>query len=321
MSSMNADIFDKVLLTDGTEEFLFPSWVNTLVWFGDHVRCYETPGERLVSLVVVPRREFASIFIALGCLGGGIRSSRGALNWDKFSTLERHTRVYWRSTEGIQFTGEIVGVTQFDGNSFISIKPDAMRGTKYQNALISISKNTFNSYQFSLERFVSSTKQDERDQALEFHRHYFGEKIDCWKNQDLCETLIVGDKSRILDEINSLSIKNDSRCYSLESILYCADMNKGVASKTKVVSPRSEKVNFDSRVVIADGALAFQARDHFSRTANLVFLIDRVSITQDFLDFQFILRDHYSELEVIDDSLNFPNFTSGIEIASFRVRS
>lgn len=87
-----------ILVTDepGANEFLMARWARFVMECGFAARSIQEDNLRTILVLLLPTREFASIFAALGIVLGSLRSTRDSLTWREFLSLDAGTELYVR---------------------------------------------------------------------------------------------------------------------------------------------------------------------------------------------------------------------------------
>lgn len=82
--------------TPGADEISMARWARFLTACGFAARSIQKDNVRSILVLLLPTREFASVFVALGIILGSLRSTRKSLTWREFLTLEKGTELYVR---------------------------------------------------------------------------------------------------------------------------------------------------------------------------------------------------------------------------------
>ena len=106
-----------ILVADkpGAHEFSMARWARFVMECGFAARTIQKDNVRSILVLLLPTREFASLFAALGIILGSLRSTRDSLTWQQLLSLEEGTELYVRFTHKNK-TRSLKGVVDEKGN-------------------------------------------------------------------------------------------------------------------------------------------------------------------------------------------------------------
>lgn len=89
-----------ILVADkpGANEFSMAHWARFVMECGFTSRSVQRTNVRAILVLLLPTREFASLFAALGIILGSLRSTRDSLTWQQLLSLEEGTELFVRFT-------------------------------------------------------------------------------------------------------------------------------------------------------------------------------------------------------------------------------
>jgi hypothetical protein len=257
-----------------------PNWALLQICLGYWARLQHPGEKRFLAILLLPTREYSSVFTTLGALMAGAEEFSDELNWPKFKHLARETTVYWQSTTSSKgYSGSTQGIVEMYGQEFIEVRiqtaPRKLEvGTKRQ-----ISKAHFQDYRFSLEKPLGLAKTQSTLSAWTGLKGLLPSFSENWLTTDGSELLVVTTVQRFLDEAKSISFHFQDTRIELGELL-CTDRNRDSrVSKTKV-EPSKGAIAGTFPLVILDGITPYYIQEHIDQKSNILIILSRSEFDQ-----------------------------------------
>jgi len=297
-------------------------WVKACIYIGKWAKsCYRKDNRR-ITIVVLPSREVATAFIALGALISSISSYKDGLSWTKFSTLDSGLEIYWKKVEtGELFIGRVMGIEPIGSEPAIKLEITKSRKSRDVGTKILIPEGQFNKFQFSLEKPASVQKEVDINASIAFIDQLIGDISPSWAKSDGQDLLLVTKIKQFQSSIDCLlAAVGDEALQSIkfQSLLGFERLGDGKHSKLKI-SHSKGNLESTAELVILDGPSAFSIKEHISVRSDLLIAFDTLEFNENELAF-------VNELEVVaepddcKDDLFYgakEKFPVGFEVSSY----
>ena len=303
--------------TDSIEE-----WVKACIYLGKWAKSCYRKNTRRITFVVLPSRECATAFIALGALISSVSAYKDGLTWTKFSTLDTGVEIYWKRIEsGDLFIGKVIGVELIVSDLAIKLEITKSRKAKDIGSVILIPQGQFNKFQFSLEKPASAKREVVINASIAFLEHLIGDVSPAWATSDGQELLLVTKINQFKSSIENLIAgvsQEEVRQIELESLLGFEKLGDGRHSKLKISHPKGD-LGSSAKLVILDGPSAFSVKEHIPLENDLLIVFDSLEFNENELDF-------VNELELVTESNDVNDglfqkvaekFPVGFEVSSY----
>jgi len=317
-----ADFSQRISVNDAASATsALPDWAASLMWLGAWCRSNQQVGKRLIVFAVLPTRNLAAAFAGLGSLVAGAREFKDELSWPIFSALPCGSCVFWRDSNGVRCSGEIVGVTEYKGAEFVAVKVIKARKKSDVGTCRKFGRSQFDTYQFSEEKPPSPLQANAFSEALHSIKLLIGDIHPKWLSVDGAEALIVSNVTSFETAVENLSISVDGAKPVNLRILLCLDRNNTQRhAKLRIEPPRGDmKGTFP--LAILDGPSAFWAHEHLGAVNNMLVILDRS-------EYQDGIHDKVLELQLIPQAVGVADlaaipdkFAHGFELAGFWIDS
>lgn len=313
-------ISDKASINVATDSI--DEWVKACIYIGKWAKSQYIRDTRRITFAVLPTRENATAFIALGALISSVSAYKDGLTWTKFSTLNSGVKIYWKRVEsGNLFTGKVIGVELIASESAIKLEITKSRKAKDIGSITKIPKSQFNKFQFSLEKPASVQREVAINASIAFMEHLIGGISPAWAKSDGQDLLLVTKMNQFKSSIEHLLagiVSDEVRQIQFESLLGFEKLGDGRQSKLKISHPKGD-LESTAELVILDGPSAFSIKEHIPISNDLLIVFDSLEFNENELEFvnelelvaeQNNLHDGYSEDYV-------EKFPVGFEVSSY----
>lgn len=311
---------DDIQLIDDSTEIITPPWVDFFIAIGAWCRRNQIKNKRLITVVVVPTRELASGFSALGSLMEGAKAFEDSLSWPTFRSLPLESIVHWKQKVGkSNFSGKILGFENISGTEFISLEVTKPAAIAKKGLVQKVSKNHFDSYLFTTEPPVNSSKVFSMAMANNLLSSWIGSISPKWVWADGAECLIVTSMSRFEKDFSDISITCDGQQpISVLDLLCLGNNNDATHSKLRISHSRG-CVDGKFPLIILDGPDAFHLFVHSSNSSNLLIILERGEYLNDIHGTVLQMRSYGAEcLELLNAGL--PSIIpAGIDFSAYTV--
>lgn len=297
-------------------------WVKVCIYLGKLALSSFKTDARRITFIVLPSRESASAFIALGALISSARTYEDGLTWEKFSVLDSGEEIYWKRAEsGDFFKGKVIGVELIGHDSAIKLEITKSRKARDIGTLILIPKAQFHKFQFSLERPASGQREIILNTSVAFLEKLIGAISPGWAKSDGQDLLLVTKMNQFKASIESLSVGvGDEEVQQIEiaSLLGFEKLSDGMHSKLKISHPKGE-LNSSAKLVILDGPSAFSIKEHIPLASDLLIVFDSQEFNENELAFVNELKLESEISNFNDESLHglTEQFPVGFEVSSY----
>ena len=158
-----------------------PDWAVAYIWLGALARITSHPGCRAIFYVVVPNRDLAAAFSALGALLAGASVHTNSPSWGRFKQLPKDTNVYWKERQGEKnFEGKILGYSSFEGTEFINVKVTRPASQARNGLEKSVSEMYFDRCSFTLDKPLQTHKHGKFKIAGSWYNNLIENPYDDW---------------------------------------------------------------------------------------------------------------------------------------------
>jgi len=306
-----------ITVWDRDEECPLPPWAASLIWLGYWCRLTQLHGKRLIVFAILPTRDLAASFAAVGALLGGARAFKDSLSWPRFREMPIGSVVHWKETQsGAKFSGIISAFREEYGTEFISLKVTRPVRRATAGLVTSISRNVFDNYLFTQEAPPTSARSTAFGRSENLVRSLLGDLNPKWAWAEGPESILVTRMTAFGDAMADLSLSCDgSPRVAMTELLCAARSNEAILAKLHISHPRG---NLDGRypLAILDGAEPFDRVPHLPEAANLLTILDRSEFSQEIKD-QLLRLSHVFQIDELGEiPAEFPH---GIELAAYVV--
>lgn len=321
MQEINFTNSNQLKLKENGVEFEAPQWVDFLISLGGLCRIkQDESSKKIVTLAVLPSREFAAGFTALGSLLHGAKMFEDNLSWLTFKSLPINSEVHFKPENATsKYSGNIIDYTKIEGIEFIVVKVTKPARVAKGGGTYLISKNKFDNYFFSVEKPPTISRNNAMEKANRFYEDWLENLNPKWIWSDGAESLIVGAlsdlttgyknlffSSRLLDQI------------SMDEMLCMQHIKEPHHSKLRITHPRGDlEGNFP--LIILDGPDAFNIFTHRSMQSNILILLERSEYHENIHN--TVLQLKQTATDITEQMLyDLPSMVpAGIEFISFAV--
>ena len=296
---MKIDTFDSLIgfrqplyITDKSsidiETDLIGGWVKVCIYLGKWAISNYKKDARRITFVVLPSRESAAAFIALGALISSASAYKDGLTWKNFSELDSGVEIYWKRIEsGDLFIGKVIGVELIACEPAIKLEITKSRKARDIGSVILIPQGQFDKFQFSLEKPASAQREVVINAGIAFLEHLIGGVSPAWAKSDGQDLLLVTKMNQFKSSIDYLLVGvggGEVRPIGLESLLGFEKLGDGKHSKLKISHPKGD-LNSNARLVILDGPSAFSIKEHIPLASDLLIILDSLEFNENELAF------------------------------------
>ena len=280
-------------------------WVKACIYLGKWAKSQYRKDTRRITFVVLPSRESATAFIALGVLISSVSAYKDGLTWAKFSTLDSGVEIYWKRVEyGNLCIGNVNGIELIESES--AIKLEITKSPKKDiGSTILIPESQFNKFQFSLEKPASAQREVVINESLTFMEHLIGGISPAWAKSDGQDLLLVTNMNQFKSSIEYLCAGVgglDAHPIKFESLLGFEKLGNDRHSKLKISHSKGD-LKSNAELVILDGPSAFSIKEHVPLKNDLLIVFDSLEFNENELGF-------VNELESIVEPDNFDDESS-----------
>jgi len=315
------DIRQRVSILYGDHTYSVPDWAATLIYLGSWVRSNSIADKRLIVAIVLPTRELAAAFAAIGCLIAGASAFEDALSWPKFKSLPTGREVFWSLRDGTdRYRGKILGVEERGNSEFISLCVSKAPRRKVIGTTLQINRRYFEGYRFTEEAPPTRPKTELFNAAKQALGRLVENLNPKWVWADGAEGLLVTSVATFENSIKGLSLSIGERGPIAISDLLCSARNRDQShSKLRIEHPRGALAG-DFPVAILDGPNAFLVHEHLAKIPNLLVILDRSEYQQDIHDVLLSLRSISCDSHNDDLQESIPGtFPAGVEVAAYLI--
>ena len=315
------DICQGVSILHGHDKYPMPDWAASLVCLGSWVRSNSFADKRLIVVVVLPTRELAAAFVAIGCLVAGASAFEDALSWPTFKNLPMGREVYWSRRDGSErYRGKILGFEERENAEFISLCVSKAPRRNVIGTTLQINRRYFEGYRFTEEAPPTRPKTVLLNAAMRALAPLVENLNPKWIWADGAEGLLVTGVSTFENSIEGLALSIGEQAPIAISGLLCSGRNNDQShSKLRIDHPRGT-LSGDFPVAILDGLNAFLVHEHLAMVPNLLVILDRSEYKQDAHDVLLSLRS--ISCDNLDNRLkeSIPDaFPAGVEVAAYLI--
>lgn len=306
-----------IFLLDGDERGPLPDWGKALLWLGWWCRSFQLNEKRILAVVVLPVRTYASIFVGLGCLLAGARQFRGGFSWNDLENLPPGTEIFWKTaSHGVRYQGVILD-RHHGAPGLVPVRITATRRSREIGLVWSFSPARFAECLFSEECLPTEKGTAATDNAMRFHRDLGLETDPRWVCTAGAEGLIVTNQSAFWEAVDGMQIaaKTDSPL-PLSDILCAAGFHDRNVAKLRLTAASRIPEHVGALVTILDGPVAWDQMPHVD-TGNIVVLLERAEYTADVQNF-LLEAANFAVEPPADLKREIPSrFPPGIELTTF----
>jgi hypothetical protein len=296
-------------------------WVKACIFLGMWVKSQYQKDTRRITFVVLPSRDIATAFIALGALVSSLRNYKDGLSWEKFSTLSSGVEIFWKKIEtGNLFTGRVLGVECMASETAIKLEITKSRKSKDIGVTMLIPESQFNRYHFSVERPASSKREAVINSSLEFMELMIGNVAPAWAVSNGQDLLLVTKMNKFKALIHNVLVgveMDKSPTMPLENLLGFEQLGIGRHSKMKITHPKGD-LDTNADLVILDGSSAFSIKDHIPLASDLLIVFESLEFNENELEFvnQVELATQ-ANAAPFEFSITLGSFPVGFEVSSY----
>ena len=296
-------------------------WVEFLLSIGGLFRTkIPSSGKNIVTVVIMPTRNYASGFVALGAMLSGALNYEDKLCWDKFRALPINSEVYFKEPNShSKYSGSIVEFTKIFDDEFIRLQVLKPLNIAKKGLIYSVSRNNFDQYSFSIEQPLSEIKADIMDKAALLIKKWLVDLNPKWIGSDGAECLIVGTLSELRTRYKDIFITSDNTSpISVEEILCMQNITDSRHGKVRFTHSRGS-LDGNFPLLILDGSDAFNILSQGGINSNVLILLERSEYHDSINNTVLQLKQSAKDVtESILDDLPNP-VPAGIEFMSFSV--
>lgn len=306
-----------IFLQEGDEKLPLPDWSKALVWFGWWCRQYQMDGRRILAVVILPARRYASVFVGLGCLLAGATQFRGGFSWDDLQSLPPGTEIFWKTaSHGVRYQGTIL-----EGNDgipgLVRVLITSTRRSSEVGSVWYFSPAKFAECLFSEECLPAEKGTAAIDNALRFHRDLGLETDPKWIWTAGAEGLIVTNQAGFREAVKGLNIAVGTQApLPLGDVLCAAGIHDKNIAKLRLASSGRVSERIHAPLTVLDGAAAWDQMSHV-HTGNVVVLLERTEYTADVHNV-LLEAAAYADEPPADIRLDIPGrLPPGVEASTF----
>ena len=269
---------------DGTERQELSKWVNFLFRCGFLLRTCQVNDARIVIALLLPTRELAAAFAAVGIILGSLKSTVEFLTWKQFLTLPSGTELYVRfhhKKSNRSLKGEVGekkdGPYGLERRIKIVNGPKAVRGSSEI-----VLESTFGRLGISMTEHPKKGRMDSIVQAGTFLRGVSRFYKPNWLVSSQTEALVITNKAEWKRVCNSvrIGIAGQPQANFLADVLLASDIRDRRMSRIALSAPGKDVSSVYAPVAIIDGPRALpQWREVNAR--NLLVLADQIEFDEE----------------------------------------
>lgn len=317
MSNITSSTINLVSFEEDGAKFDVPSWSQFLITLGEVCRVKRLEDNRkIVTLVVLPSRNFAAGLTALGSLLGGASKFVSELTWSAFSVLPIHSEVHFKY-KNVNYSGNISELIEINEEEFIKVgitRPiKAARG----GGAYFISESVFEDYSFTIEKPPSVSKTASMMRADAYFRQWLKNINPKWIWADGAESLVVGTLSKLTTDYKKLLLKSDGLDpIPMDELLSMQNITEPCHGKVRITHSRGD-LSGEFPLVILDGPDAFNILSNTAIKSNILVILERSEYNENISNTVLQLKQTTSDITeqmFYDLSLSAP---PGIEFISF----
>jgi len=312
--------YDAISVLDGTEEHSLPEWAASLIWLGSWCRGFQDPARRLVSVAVMPARDLAAAFAALGALLAGAELYKDELSWPRFRVLPAGTTVYLKSLDGkVKYSGIILGTEELDGSEFMKISVTKPASNAKSGLVLSVSKRHFDGYLCRLEKPPSEPETESLAQTRHFLASLNPRIHDKWIWADGAEALVVTKIASFDQSLINLSLRGAwGQTAAISDLLCMARSGGSEHAKLRLTHPRGD-ISGAIPLAILDGKDPLEIHEHLKADCNLLVLLARHEYTDGIDDLFLQLKAASRETVEVDNASLPDRLPPGMDIRAYLV--
>lgn len=316
-----------------------PGWSRFFLSVGRAAISVPPPDQRLVVAAVVPTREFAAAFVALGAVEQRSKAgppASGPDHYQQLSDLAKGDKVTVLQA-GKKYVATFEGVGQAQGQEGIYVVFDKDRKTRMRQFLPKGECGRVAIGALGRERLPKvGTPRDQKAHSWDevFVQAALGlDSVTDYVRCDDFTALIIGQVRALrfeLEEATFAALDPDAKPIRghVEDLIRTkkfANDAEGETFRTEVMSDRARELDpalaaLKPPVVILDGGRSFVKHKHDWRSASWVIILDRSSAATD--EAATVLNQYYVEHRIDDsDPLNGIEPPPGIELTSFLAKA
>ncbi|MGX2032333.1 MULTISPECIES: hypothetical protein [Methylocaldum] len=261
----------QIFLLDDGRRLPIPAWAKAEIWLGWWCRKWQLDNARLLTVAVLPARDLAAAFAALGCLLAGSQQFTSGLTWEDLRNLPAGSAIFWGiPNERARYEGVILE-NQSDYLVPVRIRKGRRRDV---NAVWYFSKQRFAQYLFSQECLPTQRGMLAIGSAQSFQQGLGLKTNPRWLWTAGAEACVVTSQARFATAIDNLGLTaGDSPFSDFHDVLCMSSSNERSLAKLRITSPH-KPIDLVAPVSILDGKNAFdQIRE--INTGNILILLDR----------------------------------------------
>lgn len=270
-----------IFLHEADEKLPLADWSKALVWLGWWCRRYQVSGKRILAVVVLPARRYASMLVGLGCLLAGAAQFKKGFSWDDLHALPPGTEIFWKTaSNGIRYHG-IVLEGDIGTPGLIPVRITSTRRRREVGSVWYFSPAKFAECLFSEEILPAEKGTAAIDNALRFHRDLGLETDPKWAWTAGAEGLIVTSQAGFREAVEGLHISTGAQApLPLEDVLCTAGIHDRSIAKLRLAPASRFWERITTPVTVLDGPIGWDQMSHV-HTGNVVVLLERVEYTAD----------------------------------------
>lgn len=309
-----------------------PSWARYFLAVGRAAIATPSPGQRLVVAAVVPTREYAAAFVALGAVEQRSRNSDllgGEAHYSELTSLMVGDKVTVL-TAGKKYVASFKGVGPADGPDGILVEFEKDRMTQFlpkdqchRVAIGALGKARLPKVGTPRDKTIGSWDAAFLESVLGI------DNASDYVRRDDFTALIIGQLQALSFELEeepfvALDARGKSVGGHIEDLIRTkkfADDAEGETFRTEVMSDRARRLDPELAalrppVVIFDGGRAFEKHKYDWRSASWVIILDRSATTTS--EAATVLNQYFVEYRIDDsDPLRAIEPPPGVEVTSF----
>lgn len=306
-----------IFIQDGDERLPLPDWSKALLWLGWWCRSFQLNEKRILAVVVLPVRTYASIFAGLGCLLAGARQFCGGFSWEDLKNLSPGSEIFWKTaSHGVRYQGVIL--ERHEGTpDLVPVRITATRRSREVGLVWSFSPAKFAECLFSEECLPAEKGTAAMDNALRFHRDLGLETDPRWVCTAGAEGLIITNQTSFWDAVDGMQIAARADApLPLGDVLCAASIHDRGVTKLRLSAASRVPDQICAPVTILDGPAAWDQMSQVD-SGNILVLLERTEYTA---DVQNILLEaaSYSDEPPADIKRDIPDrLPPGVEVTAF----
>jgi len=306
-----------IFLQDGDDRLPLPDWSKALLWLGWWCRWHQLDGRRILAVVVLPTRKYASVFVGLGCLLAGARRFRGGFSWNDLQSLPPGTEIFWKTASPIVRYRGIIQESHGGVPNLIPVRITATKRTSDIGSVWSFSPARFAECLFSEECLPTENRTVTINNALRFHWDLGLGTDSRWVWTAGAEGLIFTSQAGFREAADGLQIGVRTEApVPLSDVLCAASIHDKNVAKLRLVPANRLSEHIVAPVTVLDGPAAWDHLSHIG-TGNIVVLLERTEYTADIHNV-LLEAAGYAEEPPTDVLLDVPGrLPPGIEATAF----